>query len=50
MVQEYDAKTKELYENEWRIILETISGVSFKAINAIDIIFWAYVEQRGLMH
>jgi hypothetical protein len=50
VVQEYDAKTKELYEKEWRMILETISGVSFKAINAIDTLFGAYVEQRGLMH
>jgi hypothetical protein len=50
VVEEYDAKTKELYEKEWRMILETISGVSFKAINAIDTLFGAYVEQRGLMY
>jgi hypothetical protein len=49
VVKEYDTKTKELYEKEWRMILEMISGISFKAINAIDTLFWAYVEQRGLM-
>ncbi len=31
------------------MILEMISGISFKAINAIDTLFGAYVEQRGLM-
>ena len=38
------------YEEEWARILRTTADVSFKAINAVDMIFMAYVEQRGFQY
>ena len=35
------------FEEEWQKILKTTSDVSFKAIKAIDMLFMAYVQQRG---
>ena len=34
------------FEEEWGRILRTTADISFKAINALDMIFMAYVEQR----
>jgi hypothetical protein len=35
------------FEDEWGRILRTTADVSFKAIRAIDMLFMAYVQQRG---
>ena len=35
------------HKEEWRDIQKTTADVSFKAIEAIDMLFMAYVEQRG---
>jgi hypothetical protein len=37
-------------EEEWDRILRTTTGVSLKAINALDMIFMAYVEQRRFQY
>ncbi|MGC4095672.1 MAG: hypothetical protein QM706_01025 [Nitrospira sp.] len=38
------------FEVEWRKILKATADVSFKAINAVDMLFMAYVEQRGFQY
>jgi len=38
------------FEEEWARILRTTADVSFKAIKAVDMIFMAYVEQRGFQY
>ncbi len=35
------------FEGEWSRILKTTADVSFKALKAVDLIFNAYVDQRG---
>lgn len=35
------------FKEEWRMILKVTSDLSFKALKAIDLLFMAYVEQRG---
>lgn len=38
------------FEEEWSRILRTTADVSLKAINALDMIFMAYVEQRKFQY
>jgi hypothetical protein len=38
------------FEEEWGRILKTTADVSFKANRAVDMIFMAYVEQRGFQY
>ncbi len=38
------------FEVEWQTILKTTSDVSFKAIEAVDLLFTAYVKQRGFQY
>jgi hypothetical protein len=38
------------FEEEWGRILRTTADVSFKAIKAVDLLFMAYVEQRGFQY
>ena len=38
------------FEEEWGRILRTTADVSFKAINALDMIFMAYVKQRRFQY
>ncbi len=44
------SKTDKAFEAEWQRILKTTSDVSFKAINAVDTLFMAYIEQRGFQY
>jgi len=38
------------YEEEWHKILKMTADVSFKAIKAVDMLFIAYVQQRGFKY
>jgi hypothetical protein len=38
------------FEDEWGIILKSTADVSFKALKAIDMLFMAYVKQRGFQY
>jgi hypothetical protein len=38
------------FEEEWGKILKMTADVSFKAIKAVDMLFMAYVQQRGFEH
>jgi hypothetical protein len=38
------------FKEEWRRILKVTADVSFKALKAVDLLFMAYVEQRGFSY
>ena len=38
------------FKEEWRRILKMTADVSFKALKAVDLLFMAYVEQRGFSY
>lgn len=44
------SKADKDFESEWEKILKTTADVSFKAIKAMDMLFMAYVEQRGFQY
>jgi hypothetical protein len=44
------SKVDKDFEKEWARILRTTADVSLKAINAVDMIFMAYVEQRRFQY
>ena len=44
------SKADEDFEAEWQKILKTTANVSYKAIKAVDMLFMAYVQQRGFQY
>jgi hypothetical protein len=44
------SKVEKQFEEEWGKILETTCEVAFKAVNGIDTLFMAYVQQRGFQY
>jgi hypothetical protein len=38
------------FEEEWCRILKVTADASFKALKAVDLLFMAYVQQRGFSY